>query len=433
MYQRITFLLLALLVLPTGCALNAGGDTSPEGTSSPSGHALTLSPADAASLLAFVNYPGTDEATLDDAVGLDSRAAANIVAYRNGQDGACPSSDDVEFADIGVLDAIPYVGDTAFQKLETYAATHPAPAAETVESVYFQGWQAQTVVWAVNHLDYDALDAILDSRAASGLVAGRPFSSVTAMGPVSYVGPSALGSLRDAATDWWPLMRSGETQSLGGSFDGVDFDEATAKTALAIANDASVDELTAHGMTTHPANLIIAARPFTTVAAVADVAGVGTQTMTALHDYAASGQWNAGSGQDACIDKFESAVSPHLPDLLFMSESDRPLDVVSFAGAGTTAPTADSVLALVGAPSGSTAELRPVDNFGVAFEPSSSTADQGASAAVESAVADQLSDVLYVAVHAPAGSPNQAEVNVYLVGRTSCGDLVGLHAIAIET
>jgi len=41
--------------------------------------------------------------------------------------------------------------------------------------------------------------------------------------------------------------------------------------------------------------------------------------------------------------------------------------------------------------------------------------------------------VIYVAAHAPAGSPDQAEVNVYLVGRTSCGDLVGPHAIAIET
>ncbi len=433
MYQRITFLLLALLILPTGCALKTAADTSSEATSAPSSAALTLSPADAASLLAFVNYPGTDQATLDDAVGLDSRAAANIVAYRNGQDGICPSSDDVDFTDIGELDAIPYVGNTAFEKLETYAAAHPAPTDETVEGVYFRGWQAQSVVWAVNHLDYDALDAVLDARAATGLVAGRPFSSVTAMGPVPYVGPGALDSLRDAATDWWPLMRSGETQSLAGTFDGVDFDEATAQTALAIANDASLDELTAHGMTTHPAELMIAARPFTTVAQVANVKGVGTQTMTALHDYAASGQWNAGSGPYACIDEFETAVSPHLGDLLFMSESDRPLDVVSFAGAGSTAPTADSVLALVGAPSGSTAELRAAGSFDNALEPSSSTADPGAAAAVESAFTSQLSDVIYVAVHAPAGSLDQAEVNVYLVGRTSCGDLVGLHAIAIET
>lgn len=290
MYQRIVFLLLALLALPTGCAMNAASNANDEATSKPSGYALTLSPADAASLLAVVNYPGTDQATLDDDAGLDSRAAANIIAYRNGPDGICPSSDDVTFTDIGELDAIPYVGDTAFAKLEAYAAAHPAPTAETVEGVYFSGWQAQTVVWAVNHLEYDALDAVLDSRAADGLFAGGPFTSVTEMGPVSYVGPTALGSLRDAATDWWPLMQSGETQSLAGTFDGVDFDQATAETALAIANDASLDELTAHGMTTHPANLIIAARPFTTVAQVADVGGVGKQTMTALHDYAASGQ-----------------------------------------------------------------------------------------------------------------------------------------------
>jgi len=231
-------------------------------------------------LLEAANYPGTEQALLDDAGGLDSRAAAKITAYRNGPDGVSPSSDDVDFTDIGELDAIPYVGNTAFEKLGAYAAAHPAPAAETVEGVYFRGWQAQTVVWAVNHLDFNALDAVLDSRAANGVVAGRPYASVTAMGPVSYVGPSALGSLRDAATDGWPLIRAGETQSLGGTFDGVDFDEPTAKSALAIANDASVDELTAHGM---------------------------------------------------------------------------------------TAPTADSVLALVGAPSGSTAELRSVDGFNAPF------------------------------------------------------------------
>ena len=119
--------------------------------------------------------------------------------------------------------------------------------------------------------------------------------------------------------------------------------------------------------------------------------------------------------------------------MLFLSESDRPFDLVSFPGAGTAAPTAASVLPLAGAPAGSTAELRDVGGFYAALEPASAAADPGAAATIEAAVGAQLSDVVYVAVPAPAGSPDTAIVDVYLVGRTRCGDLVGLHAVAIET
>jgi DNA uptake protein ComE-like DNA-binding protein len=426
MNHRIASFIVALSLLPA-CALKTV--PSSESTSTPSQYALSLSPADAASVLALVNYPGTDLDTLDNAIGLDTRAAHNIIAYRAGADGVIPSADDAYFANIGDLDAIPYVGDTAFEKLQAYASTHSVPAPESVEGVYFRGWQSQAVVWAVNNLDFNALNALLDSRAANGLIAARPFSSVTEMGPAPYVGPSALGALDAAATGWWTEMQSGATQSLAGSFDGVTFDEPTAETALAIASDASVDELKAQGVTAHPADLIVGARPFATLGDVAAIKGVGTETMQALHDYAASGDWNNGTGPNACIDSFESAVTPQLAGLLFMSESDRPFDVVSFAGAGTSVPTADSVLALVGAPSGDTAEERPVSYFDDGYEP----ADSGAVTAVEAIVSSQLTDVIYVAIHAPAGSLDQAIVNVYLVGRTQCGDLVGLHSIAIET
>jgi hypothetical protein len=134
-----------------------------------------------------------------------------------------------------------------------------------------------------------------------------------------------------------------------------------------------------------------------------------------------------------CVASFSDAVTPHLGDLLFLSESDRPINVVSFPGAGTTAPTAAALLALVHASAGSTTEVRAVADYFVAFEPNLATSDPNASAAVQAAVAAQLTDVLYLAVHQPAGSIDQALVDVYLIGRTSCGDLVGLHAIAVET
>jgi hypothetical protein len=89
------------------------------------------------------------------------------------------------------------------------------------------------------------------------------------------------------------------------------------------------------------------------------------------------------------------------------------------------------VLALVGAPAGSTATLRDPATFYAGFEPSGSTANPSAPKDIQAAVTSKLTDVVYVAITPPA--PNQAVVQVYLVGRTSCGDLVGLTSISLET
>ena len=410
------------LLLTAGCAANPGSEAIP------SAGDLRLTATAEAAILDLVNYPGTDVDVLDNLVELDTRAAHNLIAQRNGADGVSPSSDDVYFATITALDAVPYVGDTALERLEAYALAHPAPTGEVVEGVSFRGWESQSVVWGVNQADLATLDGLLDARAANGLIAARPFTSVTQMGPISYVGSSALEALRGHALVWWNALRG--MAPLGGTFDGVTFDEATAEVALEIANLATLAQLTQNGLTSTPANYLIAARPYSTLAQVAAVSGVGTATMTALRDYAQSGAWGASG---TCIATFEGAVGPHLGDVLFLSESDQPFELVSFAGAGTSAPTAASVLALIGAPAGSTAAQRPVENYYRALEPASDTADPGAAAAIQAAFEAQLSDVIYVAVFAPAGSPDGPIVQVYLVGRTSCGDLVGIRSISIET
>jgi hypothetical protein len=346
------------------------------------------------------------------------------------------------------------------------------------------------------------------------------------MGPQAYVGPAALGALHGHALAWWAAMHA-QPPSLAGTFDGVAFDAATAPIALAIANQASLHQLTTHAFTSAPANAILGARPYATLGDVATVKGVGQATMKALLAYAQSGTWVspvtgftldaasiaaetdllkeqlvedegfaeyvlglAGSrneadvimsalraeidrltaplagnvyvdqqtaneaidaaapvkqrtkdggwtylneigvvtpGTPACTATFDGAVGPHLGALLFMSESDRPISLVAYAGAGASAPTAASVLALVGAPAGSTAELRDPTSFYANLEPAGS-AD---ATAVQTAFQSQLTDIVYVAVIPP--SPNQALVQVYLVGRTSCGDLVGVTSISVET
>jgi DNA uptake protein ComE-like DNA-binding protein len=319
---------------------------------------------------------------------------------------------------------VPYVGDAALQKLQSYAAAHPAPAGETVEGVGFKGWEAEAVVWGVNHAAAADLDALVDARAVTDLLARRPFVSVAEMGPVSYVGALALGKLRGNAPAWWAGLRG--TTSLAGTFDGVTFDAATAEAALAICNQAtSSTELAAHGIPIAPAAAIVGNRPYTTLAQVAAVGGVGAATMSALHAYAAAPR--------DCGAAFDDAVGPHLPDLLFMSESDRPLDLVSFSGTGSGPITPAELLTLVNARAGTTTEVRDPANYYGDFEPASGTADPGAAAAVQAAVAAQLTDVVYIAVIPPKGGIDQAEIGAYLVGRTRCGQLVGLHAISIET
>ena len=188
---------LVVLVVVAGCA------TVEDDTSDTSQATLAMPAADAAAIVAFVNYPGTDLAMLDQAVGLDSRAATNIVTRRNGADGVSPSDDDIVFADLSSLDAIAYVGDHAFTLLRAYATAHPAPAGETVEGVAFTGWQSEAVVWGVNNAQQTELDSMLDTRASAGLIARRPFTSVTAMGPVPYVATTALTKLRTNARAWW--------------------------------------------------------------------------------------------------------------------------------------------------------------------------------------------------------------------------------------
>jgi hypothetical protein len=275
-----------LIVLPLFLAACASEDP----TSGRSQVAVSMSTAEAAAVLALVNYPGTTAEVLDTAAGLDSRAAANIVARRAGRDGVSPSDDDDLFDDLTELDKVEYVGDAAFQNLRTYALAHPVPADEAVEGVLFRGWQSEAVVWGVNHATVEQLDSWLDVRAAKNLAAGAPYASVAEIGAVANVGPTALTTLRTLASQWWSAMHSAPTTATA-IYDGVAFDEETARVALEIANRASNYDLVQHGMYTTGAARMVFARPYATLADVAAVQDVGTSCMRVLHDWAASGTW----------------------------------------------------------------------------------------------------------------------------------------------
>jgi len=273
--------IVALLPLLGGCLAEAGDETD-DGEA----YAAELTAAETARVIALVNYPGVDRATLDGAVGLTTAAANAIDSYRAGADGKFPSLDDAEIDSLAELDAIPNVAASAMAKLNAYALAHPAPAAQTLENVRFLGWQAEIVLWGVNKVPVGVLNGLLDNRAAANLVAGRPFATLAAVGNVSLVGSNALQAMRGQARTWWFARASTTPAPLAGTFDGVTFDEETAAKAVELANVRTRTELVDGGVNGNGASAIVGNRPYTTVAAIAAVSGVGTATMQGLHAFA---------------------------------------------------------------------------------------------------------------------------------------------------
>lgn len=254
----------------------------------------SLTGSDTGRILAFVNDVGTSFELLDVAVGLDARAARNIVTHRAGVDGQFPTADDNLFETLVELDGVAYVGPSALLKLLDYAGTVELPEAEIVEGVEFTSGEVSAVLWGVNAATFEYLDEVvkLDARAAASLSAAAPFTTIAAMGAQSYVGPWALAQLRFWSAQW--RIEQGSGVSGGGSFDGVYFDGATAAEALRIAQNASFTQLTLFGgLWTTAATNVEAGRPYADLHDVAATWGVGRETMRQLKSMALAGGWPA--------------------------------------------------------------------------------------------------------------------------------------------
>jgi len=184
-----------VFALVSGCAFSPAGIDSDSADLDRSSNYVAAGTPDAVAVLALVNDPATTLSILDDAVRLDSRAAANISAHRLGLDGLAGTADDGLFASIAELDAIPYVGVSALTRLLDYANAHGYGAGEPTPPQ-----PREALILAVANdatLDFATLDddVGLDRRAASGIVDRRPFASIEALDAVPYVGDSALARL----------------------------------------------------------------------------------------------------------------------------------------------------------------------------------------------------------------------------------------------
>ena len=131
----------------------------------------------------------------------------------------------------------------------------------------------------------------------------------------------------------------------------------------------------------------------------------------------------------SCSADFESALTSATAGLTWPSESDAPIEILVEPGKGTTPPTAPEVRALFGVPEGAPIEERALSDLDGIASPDLDTADPDGTtpyAALRRALEQELTDVRFF-------SFGEVQVGVYIVGRTRCGELAGIHATATET
>ena len=131
--MRTTSLLaLALATLGLGCVTESDADSpdgiDDDGLAGGKADGTELSACEAEQILAWLNEGG-DAASLRGA-GVHARAANALVAHRDGPDGVFGTEDDDLFDSLEEVDAVPYVGRTAFAQLTAAVAPRCAVPAD---------------------------------------------------------------------------------------------------------------------------------------------------------------------------------------------------------------------------------------------------------------------------------------------------------------
>ena len=182
----------------TGCVreadLGAGhGDASLEGTREGYGVLRLLNDGE-----------GTTFAFLDDEVGLDRRAAMNLIAHRDGRDGRFGTRDDDLFDTIAEVDAVSYVGPAALATLAEFARLNDYVPGDdqllgTFDRVDVTYLEAERVLAFVNEASEAELNATgIPSRATASILAARPVLTMALLADLYFVGTRTLELLLEA-------------------------------------------------------------------------------------------------------------------------------------------------------------------------------------------------------------------------------------------
>ncbi|MEZ4323417.1 MAG: nuclease A inhibitor family protein [Myxococcota bacterium] len=300
-------------------------------------------------------------------------------------------------------------------------------------------------------VSFDVLDvdAGLDARAARGLIArrdgpdavygtpdDRPFESIEEVDAVPYVGPAALNQLADFAKAGGWLEEGPQV------VEGVAFTPDQARATLELANTASLETLdVAVGLDSRAAAGIVERRPFADLVALGAVPYVGPSALIALRDHASAG---AVSSDDAL-----ATLEANTPGLWFTSETDAPLVVVHLPGGAATPVTAADAAARLAALadptlpalSGLAVEERTVASvFARYTEPQPwwepfQLDEQPAWSAIRAVFEDDLADGRVFRFGEPTwdGTSVGGLIQVFVIGTSAEGDLVGVRTIAVET
>lgn len=131
-----------------------------------------VSDCQAFAVLELLNAAATDANTLKD-YGVHGRAANNLIATRNGQDGLAGTADDQLFGDLFAVDDVPYVGPAAMDALLAFGLG-------ACESTLALPGSADTciadevVAWVNTAPDADVLKVEgVHTRAANEIIAAR--------------------------------------------------------------------------------------------------------------------------------------------------------------------------------------------------------------------------------------------------------------------
>jgi hypothetical protein len=134
-------------------------------------------------------------------------------------------------------------------------------------------------------------------------------------------------------------------------------------------------------------------------------------------------------GRDLANSALLAKLTTDTAGLLYLSESDRPFDTFFAAGKGATVPTPAEFARIVGAPAGTHAEVRSLDNWIhhiVQYSQVGQPGDEARFTTLRDDLKGSLTDVKVYRL-------GERAVDTYLVGRNAFGDLVGVHTVAVET
>jgi hypothetical protein len=299
------------------------------------------------------------------------------------------------------------------------------------------------------------VDAALDRRAALNLIRHRDgadaapgtadddrFGSIAEVDGVSFVGDAALRALLAyaRAEGWVPTV-----QTFYGSVEGAMFLRDEAAAVVNLANIATFTELDVDvALDARAAQGIVDRRPFTRLEEVAAAPFVGRAALERLRAEVVSRPLGVVGTIDAV-----AGLSAVAPGLLYLSESDRPVEVVQIAGAGPIdANNAHALLQAVYVPRPGEPGLldREVEVLTVGDALDRFTVLQPwwdpyyfdmapQWHALQALLEDQLLDTVTVRLGTRyPGSPYlSGAIDVYVLGVSADGDLVGVWTVSVET